>query len=392
VQDPGDAADGQRQPVRRHPVGEHRDGRRRRRDARERQRAGHPRLDDAQPTGGDRDLGEQLRRAVGEQRERQPRPRVDGLERRQEGEEVEQPPAHRGGDRDRPAPTERAAHEQPLLGQALGKVRRAGMPGPDPPQCGRHRPADPAHDAIADHEQRTEGEQEREDHEGERAGVQQAVGDPAAGDERGQRQEGQRGERREQEDRPRRQTGGDCRPRQRGLPQHPVLERGRGGGAAGNDAPERAARQLGRGDREPAARVQREALHGPQARPARDLRDEDGDPPPRRDVLEVAPAAEHVDDRRADAVQRQRGDGEPEDAASHGPAGAQSGSRRTSMSSRPSDWTRSMIPCSSAWSRIGPWRTVSTRSASRSSISNRASTGSLKRPRMRNSYFDAAIA
>src|SRR5262249_38874964 len=69
----------------------------------------------------------------------------------------------------------------------------------------------------------------------------------------------------------------------------------------------------------------------------------------------------------------------------------QSGSRRTSMSSRPSDWTRSMIPCSSAWSRIEPWSTVSTRSTSLVSMSNRASTGSLRRPRILNSYFVAAI-
>jgi hypothetical protein len=63
----------------------------------------------------------------------------------------------------------------------------------------------------------------------------------------------------------------------------------------------------------------------------------------------------------------------------------QSGSRRTSRSSRPRDWTRSRIPRSSAWSRTGPCRTVSTRSRSLSSMSNRSRAGSLRRPRIRNS-------
>ena len=89
----------------------------------------------------------------------------------------------------------------------------------------------------------------------------------------------------------------------------------------GRDLGERVAGEL-RGDhRPPAARLQRDALQRPQAgerrRPAA--------PPcaratPSRDALDLPPRAEHLDHARRDEVQRDRGDGEPEDRAAQAAA------------------------------------------------------------------------
>ena len=69
------------------------------------------------------------------------------------------------------------------------------------------------------------------------------------------------------------------------------------------------------------------------------------------------------------------------DEAARAPSGC--GRRRTSISSRPSAWMRSIRPCSSAWSRTGPCSTVSTGSRSLSIPSKLSSSARLTRPLIR---------
>jgi len=57
-----------------------------------------------------------------------------------------------------------------------------------------------------------------------------------------------------------------------------------------------------------------------------------------------------------------------------------SGSRRTSTSSRPRAWMRSSSPYRAAWSRTGPWITVSTGSTDARMPSKAAISESLRRP------------
>jgi hypothetical protein len=60
-----------------------------------------------------------------------------------------------------------------------------------------------------------------------------------------------------------------------------------------------------------------------------------------------------------------------------------SGSRRTSTSSRPSDWMRSSSPDRAAWSWTGPCSTVATGSTDARMPSNAATSEALRRPRTR---------
>ena len=175
-------------------------------------------------------------------------------------------------------------------------------------------PADPCQHAVVGDQHRADREQRHEHRDPDGGRLEQVAADAAAQD-RGHREHRHREQGREHEQVARRQARDRPSLRQAGLDQHPVLERRADGAAAGGDLRQRVARELRRDHGGDSRAAHREVLQRPQARQRGDLQREHEREPGGRQLVEVVPGAEHVDQARSHEVERDPGDREPEHGA-----------------------------------------------------------------------------
>ena len=113
-----------------------------------------------------------------------------------------------------------------------------------------------------------------------------------------------------------------------GLHEHPVLQRRAQRAAAGRDLRQRVARQLGVITGPPVRAPAARRAAAPTGRRASELQRGHRRQRAGREARDVAPGAEHLEDRREHEVQRDAGDGEPEDRRGRGCAASRARSRR----------------------------------------------------------------
>jgi hypothetical protein len=239
---------------------------------------------------------------------------ADRGERGQQRHVVERPAADGGHQRALPARAEHADDAVALAQQALGQAAQRLGPAADPVAGALDHAADPRQRPVGCDQDRPDDRQHDGHDDADGRDLEQ-VAAHAAADERRDRQHRHRQHdaEREQVDRGERRRHG--RRGHAGLDQHAELQRGTHGAAARRDLAHGVAGQLRQDHGRPALDVQGEPLEHPQAGQRARLQRRHRQQPPRRQVVELAPGAERLDQARRHEVERHARDGEPEDRA-----------------------------------------------------------------------------
>ena len=269
---PGGQPDRQREPVRHQPVGERGEHRGARADAGEHEHAVEAGLDKTQPARRDRDLGQELGRAEGEQDEAGPSMVADRGQGGEQRRVVERPARDGREQRALPARPDRGDDPVALAQEAVGQaLQRVGSP-PQAVADALDRSAEPAKRAVKGREQGGRDESATKI----ATPITAASSSPRSTPPRSSAGMASTGiaittanVRRFAAVRPEITDG----PSDAGLYEHAVLEGRADRAAAGSDPGERAAGELRGDDRVPALSLDRKSLECPQRRHRGRLRD-----------------------------------------------------------------------------------------------------------------------